>query len=99
MYLAKELTEHSLPAIGRAFGGLDHTTVLYACRRVAVHIAASPTAYATSRRSRAASRAALTAVAHAIHSLAHTPPSPSPASIAPLSTCPQPLRLQQQKSQ
>ena len=45
MYLAKELTEHSLPTIGRAFGGRDHTTVLHACRRVAVHIAASPAAY------------------------------------------------------
>ncbi len=46
MYLAKELTEQSLPSIGRAFGGRDHTTVLHACRRVPVHIATSPTAYA-----------------------------------------------------
>ena len=46
MYLAKELTEYSLPSIGRAFGGRDHTTVLHACRRVAVHIAASRAAYA-----------------------------------------------------
>jgi chromosomal replication initiator protein len=45
MYLCKELTEHSLPAIARAFAGRDHTTVLYACKRVAVHIAASPPAY------------------------------------------------------
>ena len=35
MALAKELTNHSLPEIGDAFGGRDHTTVLYACRRVA----------------------------------------------------------------
>jgi len=34
MALAKELTEHSLPDIGDAFGGRDHTTVLYACRKV-----------------------------------------------------------------
>jgi chromosomal replication initiator protein len=32
MTLAKELTEHSLPEIGVAFGGRDHTTVLHACR-------------------------------------------------------------------
>jgi chromosomal replication initiator protein len=35
MYLARELTERSLPEIGRRFGGRDHTTVLHACRRIA----------------------------------------------------------------
>jgi chromosomal replication initiator protein len=35
MYLAKELTNHSLPEIGEAFGGRDHTTVLHACRKIA----------------------------------------------------------------
>ncbi|MGA7800070.1 MAG: chromosomal replication initiator protein DnaA [Gammaproteobacteria bacterium] len=35
MALAKELTSHSLPEIGDAFGGRDHTTVLHACRKVA----------------------------------------------------------------
>jgi len=34
MSLAKELTNHSLPEIGEAFGGKDHTTVLHACRKV-----------------------------------------------------------------
>lgn len=34
MALAKELTSHSLPEIGLAFGGRDHTTVLHACRKV-----------------------------------------------------------------
>ena len=34
MSLAKELTTHSLPEIGDAFGGRDHTTVLHACRKV-----------------------------------------------------------------
>jgi chromosomal replication initiator protein len=34
MALCKELTEHSLPEIGVAFGGRDHTTVLHACRRI-----------------------------------------------------------------
>lgn len=35
MALAKELTNHSLPEIGDAFGGRDHTTVLHACRMIA----------------------------------------------------------------
>ncbi len=35
MALAKELTSHSLPEIGSAFGGRDHTTVLHGCRKIA----------------------------------------------------------------
>jgi chromosomal replication initiator protein len=35
MALAKELTNHSLPEIGDAFGGRDHTTVIHACRKIA----------------------------------------------------------------
>jgi len=35
MALAKEITNHSLPEIGDAFGGRDHTTVLHACRKIA----------------------------------------------------------------
>ncbi len=35
MALSKELTNHSLPEIGDAFGGRDHTTVLHACRKIA----------------------------------------------------------------
>ena len=34
MALSKELTDHSLPEIGEAFGGRDHTTVLHACRTI-----------------------------------------------------------------
>lgn len=34
MALSKELTNHSLPEIGEAFGGRDHTTVIHACRKV-----------------------------------------------------------------
>jgi len=34
MALAKELTSHSLPEIGKHFGGRDHTTVLHACRKL-----------------------------------------------------------------
>lgn len=34
MTLSKELTSHSLPEIGEAFGGRDHTTVLHACRKI-----------------------------------------------------------------
>ena len=36
MALAKELTQLSLPDIGEAFGGRDHTTVLHACRKIAL---------------------------------------------------------------
>ncbi|MCW8900914.1 MAG: chromosomal replication initiator protein DnaA [Gammaproteobacteria bacterium] len=35
MALCKELTNHSLPEIGDAFGGRDHTTVIHACRKIA----------------------------------------------------------------
>jgi len=35
MALSKELTSHSLPEIGEAFGGRDHTTVIHACRKIA----------------------------------------------------------------
>ena len=41
MYLARELTGSSLPAIGREFGGRDHTTVLHACRRAATRLSSS----------------------------------------------------------
>ena len=34
MALSKDLTNHSLPEIGDAFGGRDHTTVLHACRKI-----------------------------------------------------------------
>jgi chromosomal replication initiator protein len=43
MYLARELTDESLPAIGRHFGGRDHTTVLHAWRRTSERIASDST--------------------------------------------------------
>jgi len=36
MYLARELTSHSYPEIGETFGGRDHTTVMNACKRIAL---------------------------------------------------------------
>ncbi len=50
MYLARELTEETLPAIGRAFGGRNHTTVLHACRRTAERMASDRDAYDAVRR-------------------------------------------------
>jgi chromosomal replication initiator protein len=49
MYLARELTGATLPAIGRAFGGRNHTTVLHACRRTAERMAGDHAAYDTVR--------------------------------------------------
>lgn len=42
MYLARQLTAHSLPEIGRAFGGRDHSTVLSAIRRVERDLSGDP---------------------------------------------------------
>jgi len=42
MYLCREHTRFSLPVIGRHFGGRDHTTVMYAIRRVEERRAESP---------------------------------------------------------
>jgi chromosomal replication initiator protein len=49
MYLAREHTGATLPAIGRSFGGRNHTTVMYACRRAGERIAADPAARALVR--------------------------------------------------
>jgi chromosomal replication initiator protein len=43
MYLSRELTGESLPAIGRHFGGRDHTTVLHAWRRASARVASDQT--------------------------------------------------------
>ena len=50
MYLSRELTDQTLPAIGRAFGGRNHTTVMHACRRTAERMASDPDAYDTVSR-------------------------------------------------
>jgi chromosomal replication initiator protein len=42
MYVARELTDETLPAIGRGFGGRNHTTVLHAHRRVAADMGRDP---------------------------------------------------------
>ena len=44
MYLAREHTGQSLPAIARAFGGRNHTTVMHACKRAAERLAGDPEA-------------------------------------------------------
>jgi len=50
MYLAREHTTETLPAIGRSFGGRNHTTVLYAYRRTAARLATDPEAFDFVRR-------------------------------------------------
>jgi chromosomal replication initiator protein len=50
MYLAREHTGETLPAIGDRFAGRNHTTVLHACRRTAQRIAADPEAFDFVRR-------------------------------------------------
>ena len=50
MYLTRELTDATLPAIGRAFGNRNHTTVLHACKRTAARIAEDREAYDTVQR-------------------------------------------------
>jgi chromosomal replication initiator protein len=45
MYLAREHTHETLPAIGAHFGGRDHSTVLHACKRAASRIGTDPDAY------------------------------------------------------
>jgi chromosomal replication initiator protein len=45
MYLCREHTDHSLPAIGRRFGGRNHTTVLHACRRTSARLASDQDAF------------------------------------------------------
>lgn len=42
MYLSKEMTDHSLPQIGDAFGGRDHTTVLHACKKITAELETDP---------------------------------------------------------
>ncbi|WP_297364770.1 chromosomal replication initiator protein DnaA [Acidiferrobacter sp.] len=42
MALAKELTHHSLPEIGKEFGGRDHSTVIHACRKIGELIESDP---------------------------------------------------------
>jgi len=45
MYLARELTDQTLPAIGREFGGRNHATVIHACKRTAARIGSDQDAY------------------------------------------------------
>jgi chromosomal replication initiator protein len=43
MYLCKQLTTHSLPEIGRKFGGRDHTTIIHGVRKIEELLAGDPT--------------------------------------------------------
>ncbi len=50
MFLAREHTGETLPAIGRRFGGRNHTTVMHACRRTAQRLAGDPELFEAVRR-------------------------------------------------
>ena len=53
MYLCRRITQASYPAIGSALGGKDHTTVIYACKKIAMaleHDAAMQTLMRTLER-------------------------------------------------
>ena len=50
MYLAREHTGETLPAIGRRFGGRNHTTVMHACRRTTERLARDPEFFESVRR-------------------------------------------------
>ncbi len=56
IYLARELTGESLPAIGRHFGGRNHTTVLHACKRVTERLDRRSALPTSSRRARGQDR-------------------------------------------
>ena len=49
MYLSRELTDASLPAIGRSFGGRDHTTVLHAVEKIKKQMADQGALYSAVR--------------------------------------------------
>jgi chromosomal replication initiator protein len=71
MYLARELTGESLPAIGRSFGGRDHTTVLHAWRRTSARIATDD-----------AAREAVEGLCRGLHATLSQHPSPSTDRVA-----------------
>jgi chromosomal replication initiator protein len=50
MYLAREHTAETLPAIAARFGGRNHTTVMHACKRTAARIGSDPEAFDAVRR-------------------------------------------------
>ncbi|HHY91744.1 MAG TPA: chromosomal replication initiator protein DnaA [Firmicutes bacterium] len=54
MYLARELTDASLPKIGDEFGGRDHTTVLHGCEKIAATLQTDPNLRSTIKRLREA---------------------------------------------
>jgi chromosomal replication initiator protein len=66
MYLARELTDHSLPVIGQAFGGRDHSTVLNAARRAAERMASHPDAYTAIEQLTASLTAGAAGAAHIV---------------------------------
>ena len=102
MYLAREHTGATLPAIGREFGGRNHTTVMYACRRAAERIAADPAAQAAVHSPRAppnATRADRPSdLTHSPHSFRARPAPPGPHPprfLALLHTCTGPMTSKQ----
>ena len=91
MYLARELTDHSLPEIGRGVGGRNHTTVMHAITRVgeAVRTDSALRGAVDNLRSRARPArvtAAATATIHSLRRFSRQAPSRAPRGIRP--ACP-----------
>ncbi|MGZ4201012.1 MAG: helix-turn-helix domain-containing protein, partial [Thermoleophilaceae bacterium] len=100
MYLARELTQETLPAIGRGFGGRNHSTVLHAHRKIAADLAKGGTAASAIDRLKrllgptpVPTDAADTIHTPIHHSFSPELPSAEPNSPAPC-TCPQHLQPQ-----
>ena len=86
MYLCREHTDQSLPAIGKRFGGRNHTTVMHACRRTSARLASDQDAFEAVRSPVAHVSAAPRddrSPCHTVHARAHRPGACFPRCLRP----------------